>query len=127
MMRHSILAIDDSPVQRSLYNCFIGKTNDLLFASLGADAIQKAQNHKFDLIICDMHLPDMDGVEIITKIRQMPLHKTTLIIVVSSDAEGGKQAMNVGAKFYVLKPVDPKTFLVNIDKLIANYQASLAR
>jgi CheY-like chemotaxis protein/anti-sigma regulatory factor (Ser/Thr protein kinase) len=81
-----VLLVDDDPV-----NCEVGEAilNRLghrsAIARNGAAAVALAGNHAFDIILMDLHMPDMDGVEAAVRIRQLPLQPMPRIIVVTAD------------------------------------------
>jgi CheY-like chemotaxis protein len=81
-----VLLVDDDPV-----NCEVGEAilnrlgHHSAIARNGAEAVALAGNQAFDIILMDLHMPDMDGVEAAVRIRQLPLQPTPRIIVVTAD------------------------------------------
>ena len=70
-----------------------------------------------DLVLLDMHLPDLDGLEVLRRLRAQDRTVNTAVVVVSADAttERIEQAFALGATDYVTKPVDVTAFLARVD------------
>jgi CheY-like chemotaxis protein len=70
-----------------------------------------------DLVLLDMHLPDLDGLEVLRRLRSQDATRQTPVLVVSADAtaERVEQAFALGATDYITKPVDVSSFLAHID------------
>lgn len=115
-----ILVVEDDPSVRNLMTTTL-KTNDypMLAASNGQTAMQEVSSHKPDIVLLDLGLPDMDGVELIKDIRSwsnMP------IIVVSARSENVDKihALDAGADDYITKPF-------SIDELLARLRVTQRR
>ncbi len=117
-MARTILAIDDSPVQQSLYKFFLSKDYALEQALSGNKALAIAKKIAFDLIITDINLPEMGGVDIIKNLKWMPHQVNAKILVVSSDLQGIKKAKAAGCDYFMIKPVDPHKLAKSIDKIL---------
>lgn len=86
----------------------------------GRDAIKQAKQHRPDLIVLDIMMPGMDGVEVCNQLRQMPEFKQTLITFLSARAEDYSQiaGFEAGADDFITKPVRPKVFLSKVKALL---------
>lgn len=115
-----ILVVDDEKaIQRFLRNALSGSEFVLHEAGTGQEALAAAVQLRPDLIILDLGLPDMDGVEVIRRLREW---STTPVIVLSvREREGDKiSALDAGADDYVTKPF-------GIGELLARMRAALRR
>jgi two-component system KDP operon response regulator KdpE len=113
-----ILVVDDEPpIRRLLRNTLTVQDFRVVEAATGKEALDAARREKPDLVILDLGLPDLDGMEVIGALRatsQVP------IIVLSSrgDEKGKVAALDVGADDYVTKPF-------GVDELMARIRAAL--
>jgi two-component system KDP operon response regulator KdpE len=115
-----VLIVDDEPqILRALRINLTARQYDVLVAADGTDALRVAAGDRPDLIVLDLGLPDMDGVEVIRKLRAWT---PVPIIVVSGRAGSGDKvdALDAGADDYVTKPF-------NMDELLARLRAVTRR
>ncbi len=82
----------------------------------GRDALKAAKAERPDLIVLDIMMPGMDGVEVCTQLRQMPEFKNTLITFLTARGEDYSQiaGFDAGADDYITKPVRPKVFVSKV-------------
>jgi len=110
-----ILAVDDS---RSIRELMAATLVDAGFecetADDGVDALNKCKTEMFELVITDLNMPNMDGLDLIVALRALPTYKNRPIVVVSTEAGRlkRKRARELGATGYIVKPFDPER-LVN--------------
>ncbi len=97
----------------------------LIVSMLGRDSLQAVRRERPDLILLDMHLPDMDGLALLHQLQQDPACADIPVVVVSADATTGniRQAMAAGARRYLTKPLDLAHFLEMLDDLCGNSAA----
>jgi CheY-like chemotaxis protein len=105
-----ILVVDDSSTMRMFISLSIKKVlkdSTVIEAVNGLDAFQKLQGHDFDLVLTDMVMPEMDGAQLIKKIRGT-LGKNIPIIVVTTKGEERDRdiGLSLGADGYITKPVN---------------------
>jgi len=112
-MTHKILVIEDFELLRKMYTDILGRFDyDILTAETGTDGFEIAQVEKPDVILLDIDLPYMSGLEILYRLRQLPeLSNTRVIIVTGNHNIEGNDFANE-ADLILLKPVSP-TDLVN--------------
>lgn len=115
----TILVVDDSPVNRELIRSTLepfGYT--LLFAEDVQQGWQRAQRDRFDLILCDLHMPDEDGFGFIRRLRtdsrlaDIPF----MFLTASSGSESDlRQALALGAARFLRRPIEPQVLVDQID------------
>lgn len=116
-----ILAVDDSPSMRKMVSfTLIGAGYQVVEAIDGVDAYEKAQSHKFDLVLTDQNMPRLDGLGLTRKLRDHPQFKTIPILMLTTESsdlmkQAGRAA---GATGWLVKPFDPARLLDVIKKVI---------
>ena len=102
----SILIIEDDPILSKMYTeKFSREGYKVLTALDGETGLDMALNNKVDMILLDVMLPRMSGIDLLKKLREQEKGKKTLIVVLTNlaDAEEKKRAMDLGAKDYLVK------------------------
>jgi CheY-like chemotaxis protein len=117
-----ILYIDDISTNLRLVGRFLSRYSNLEFlsASNALDGIELAKVQVPDLILMDIHMPDMDGLTAFEKLKSIEETQAIPIIAVTADAmdKDIKKAMDMGFKDYITKPIDFDKFTISIDKAI---------
>ncbi|MEW5851961.1 MAG: response regulator [Myxococcota bacterium] len=110
-----VLVVDDSGATRQMLQAAVealaderGERADVDTAASGLKALQLLPGQNYDLILTDINMPDVHGLELIRFVRQQPQHKDTPILVISTEgAEKDRQkALALGASAYLVKPVE---------------------
>lgn len=124
-MGSKILIVDDQAMMLKLMAHPLEQEGySVITAMTGVEALQKIQTEQPDLVILDIMLPDMNGIDVCRRIRQV-LHLADLpIIILSGQTELSAkiQGLEAGADEYVTKPVDPKEMAVRVKSLLARTQ-----
>jgi len=119
-MAKKILVCDDAMFTRTLISDILVKAGYQVVAEAanGVQAIEKYQQDKPDLVIMDLIMPDMGGIEAIKKIRK--LDPNALIIVCSAMGQQAlvMEALDAGASDFVVKPFQPAQILNTLKKLL---------
>ncbi|MCK4846565.1 MAG: response regulator [Deltaproteobacteria bacterium] len=93
---------------------------EIVEANDGVDGLKKISADKFDLILTDINMPIMDGIKLVSLIRQDPNNKEVPIVVITT--EGGQEdkdrAMALGANSYITKPIHSVSLLDTAKKLL---------
>ena len=107
-MPKTILAVDDASTMRRLI-VFTLAGHKVLEAADGAAALATLASHPVDLVISDVHMPAMNGIELTRRIRQLPGHRTTPILIVTTESGAALKnaARQAGATGWIVKPFDP--------------------
>lgn len=117
-----ILVIDDSPTSRGLVVGALELLPGALIeeADGGIVALRQLARQSYDLIVTDINMPDMHGLEIISFVRQTPHGKTTPILIVSTEASAAdrQRGLALGANAYLTKPFEQSVLLQTADQLL---------
>jgi len=116
-----ILAIDDELDMLETYRSILGKKYTLLTASNPESAMKILEKQSPALILLDLRLPKISGLELLEKIKLQDPTSTVIIITASKDIADAVEAMKAGASDYITKPFDVKELLVVIEKGLNNY------
>jgi len=117
-----ILIVEDDPTTVQLIEFLLKKNNfEVLIAYNGVEALQIAKKEKSDLILMDVMMPKMDGIEAIEKLKKDENTRDIPIVILSAlgqemDVMRGLQA---GASSYIVKPFSPKELLEEIKTKLA--------
>jgi CheY-like chemotaxis protein len=107
------LVADDVPMIRKLVEFHLKQIGfDISNAADGAEALMLASNSKYDLILLDIMMPEMDGLEVLRRIRQGSINKETPVIIMTAygDSSNVKKAVEYGANDFIVKPVEQGSF-----------------
>ena len=119
----SILAVDDSASMRGLVTHVLDQAGfDVVLALDGQEALDYAQQHTVDLVLTDIHMPNLDGIDLIKKLRELPHYKFVPMLVLTTEAGTGKkmEGMDAGATGWIVKPIDPEQLVTVIEQALTN-------
>lgn len=118
----SVLYIEDDPISRELVEALLAAFPqvDLRLATDGRSGIRAALAAMPDVILLDMHLPDIDGLELLRQLQRDPVCADIPVVVVSADATPARieEALAAGARHYLTKPLNLAGFLSVLDELL---------
>jgi len=120
-MAKTILIIDDSVSLRQVVGIALaGAGYEVLEAYDGQDALTKLDGRKIHLMICDVNMPNMDGITFLKTMRTLPAYKFTPVIMLTTEAgeEKKREGQAAGARAWVVKPFKPEQLLMAVSKLI---------
>lgn len=113
----SILVIDDDPLIRKTLSSHLTKEGyEVLQAEDGEEGFQKYEESLSDLVILDIRLPDMDGLEVLSKIKNKNRDAYIIIMTAYDDMKTTVEAIKLGAFEYLVKPLDYVELDLTIDK-----------
>lgn len=119
-MSKQALVVDDSLTMRNMVSVAMKKEGfNVILAKDGVEAIKAAEGHNWDVIITDINMPNMDGIELIRLLRESATTKTTPILVLTTEGgENVKQAGKAaGASGWIVKPFNPEVLLNAVKKV----------
>jgi len=111
---YNILIVDDSQTMRSMLVKTLRMTEldlgEILVAVNGKDALEKLRDHWVDLVMTDLNMPEMTGLELIDAMAANGLFSSVPVIVISTDGSEGRiqQLKHQGVREYVRKPFTPE-------------------
>ncbi len=121
----TILVVDDDKSILRTFTRILQKNDyEIDTAETGKEAIEKADRRQYDLALVDVRLPDMDGKDLLVKMKK-PLQNTIKIMITGFPSlESGVKALDEGADAYLVKPVKPEELLMLIEEKlkIKSYQ-----
>ena len=116
-----ILVVEDNETNLYLIRFILKKSGyEVIEARDGASGLESAIKEKPDLIIMDIQLPDIDGLESTKRIRASEAGSDVPIIALTSYAMTGdrEKALDAGCTGYIEKPINPETFVAEIEKYL---------
>ena len=116
MTRTILLVDDDKSILRTFTRILQKKGYKVDSSEIGKEAIKKAERRRYDLALVDIRLPDMDGTDLLAKMKK-PLQNTIKIMITGFPSlETGVKALDEGADAYLVKPVKPEDLLMLIEE-----------
>ena len=118
-----ILVVDDSPVVRSFHINILKVAGYLADGACdGIEALEKVTSKNYDLILCDINMPNMDGLTFIKIYREQNINNSEnipIIILTTQEEEIHRQkGYEAGANLYLTKPVKPKNLILHMQLLL---------
>jgi len=123
----TVLVVDDSPTMRQ-FICFSLKRLKgckIVEAVDGVDALKKLQASKIDMILVDINMPVMDGLKLVSLVRQDPKIKHLPVIIITTDGaeEDRNRGLALGANAYVVKPIQASHLIKTINEVLSNHNS----
>jgi len=119
-MKH-ILTVDDSASVRQMVSFTLRTVGyEVTEAVDGKDGLVKAERGKFDLIITDLNMPIMDGIQLITALRKLPGYSFVPILMLSTESQAEKKdaGRKAGATGWIVKPFNADQLVAVVQKLV---------
>ena len=119
--KNKILIVDDEPDIRELIEYNLKREGyQVIVAENGVEAIAQAKKHSPHLILLDIMMPEMDGIEACRIIRSFPEFNDTFIVFLTARSEEYSEVsgFNVGADDYIVKPIKPRILMSRINALL---------
>jgi len=119
-MSKKIMTVDDSPSVRQMVSFTLQDAGyEVVEASDGQDALDKLQG-QVDMIITDLNMPNMDGIELIKNVRRNADYKFIPIVMLTTESQDSKkkEGKEAGATGWIVKPFKPPQILGVVQKLL---------
>ena len=126
-MSKKILIIDDEKnIRLTLSQCLETSNYDVETAVSGEHGLTKYNESKYDIILLDMKMPGIDGIEVLRRVKNTPEIKRIPVIILTSSKEEGDRAMSydLGANSYLVKPISFDGFL-DVVRKVTDYWITL--
>jgi two-component system chemotaxis response regulator CheY len=107
-MSDTVLVVDDSATTRSLVASYLADWDevDVLEAASGFEALRVLPTNRVSLIVTDINMPDINGLELISFVRASPNYRSIPVVIITTEnsAEDRKRGLELGASAYLVKP-----------------------
>ncbi|OGU05565.1 MAG: two-component system response regulator [Geobacteraceae bacterium GWC2_58_44] len=115
MSEYNVLIVEDSPTMRQLIAFALKRIRGvrIVEANDGVDGLKKLSAERFDLILTDINMPIMDGLKLVSLVRNDGNYKHIPIVVITTEGaqEDRERALALGANDYITKPIQPTKIL----------------
>lgn len=122
MAAYNLLIVEDSPTMRQLISFSLKRLKNvkIVEATNGVDALKKLSEEKFNLIIADINMPLMDGLKLLSIIRNDPIYNNIPVVIVTTEgAEADREkGLKLGANAYLSKPIQTTELLKVVTGLL---------
>jgi len=120
----SILVVEDSPTMRQLITFAMKRIagTKVIEATDGVDALKKLSSEKVDLILADINMPVMDGLKLVSLVKNNETYKNIPVIIITTEGarEDKERAMAIGANAYLAKPIQTQELIKLVNSFIAS-------
>ncbi|MFK7977129.1 MAG: response regulator [Halioglobus sp.] len=117
----SILAVDDSPSMRQMVSHTLKSAGyEVVMASDGVEALEIAKKSEVNLVLTDVNMPNMDGITLVKRLRELSTYKFKPILVLTTESsqERKMQGKAAGATGWIVKPFDPDQLLATLRRVV---------
>jgi len=124
-----ILVVEDSPTMRALLTASLEEISGQLKvteAENGFEALRELPRESFDLIITDINMPDINGLELVSFVKNNPAYQSIPLIIVSTEGSSRDldRGVSLGADAYIVKPFDPEDLREVVCSLLSGVESS---
>jgi len=116
-----ILAVDDSASMRQMVAFALTSAGfDVVEAEDGVVALEKAKKEKFNAVVADVNMPNMDGITLIRHLRQLPDYRFTPLLMLTTEAglDKKQEGKAAGATGWLVKPFNPEQLVATLRKVL---------
>ena len=120
-MNARIMTVDDSVSMRMMVRMSLEEAGfDVIEAEDGVDALEKLTDSMCHLVIADLNMPNMNGIELIRKLREHPDYRFTPILMLTTESTGPKkeEGREAGATGWIVKPFKPEQLIGVVRKVL---------
>ena len=118
-MNRTVMVVDDSSSFRTVVKLALQKSGyDVIEATDGRDALAKLDGRKINLVVCDINMPQMDGITFVREMKGLAAHKFTPVIMLTTETQASKkeEARAAGAKGWLTKPFQTAQLIDAVNK-----------
>jgi two-component system, OmpR family, response regulator ResD len=119
-VRGKVLVVDDEPTIGDVVSRYLRRAGyDTRVAATGRDALTRAGSDRPDVVVLDLMLPDLDGLEVMRRLRQEDRKRAAIILLTARGEESDRIiGLRLGADDYVVKPFSPAELVARVDALV---------
>lgn len=126
-MAESILVVEDDPLMlAALEILLLDEGYDVTTASSGIEALELARQQNFDLVVSDVQMAEMDGIETLSNLKQQQPATRSIVITGYASPDVPIQAIKMGVDDYILKPFDDRQFVASVKRCLDSYKLQKA-
>jgi DNA-binding NtrC family response regulator len=120
MSKGKILVVDDEDIVRtSCSRTLVPEGYEVRLAKNGVEGLQMAAGERFDLVLTDLKMPDMDGIEVLRIIKEKWPETVVIIVTGYQTVDTAVKAIKLGANNYIEKPFTPDALLSAVTEALA--------
>jgi DNA-binding NtrC family response regulator len=117
-MRSTILAVDDDAGLRESFHLILDETYDVTDVADGQQALETVRSSQVDVVLLDIRLPEMDGIEVLERIKQLDEQVEVILVTAVKTLRTAVGAMKLGAFDYITKPFDEDEMLATVRRAL---------
>ena len=120
-MARMIMTVDDSTSMRQMVKAtLLSAGYDVVEASDGQEALEYARENPVDLVITDVNMPRMDGITLVSELRQLPAYRLTPVLLLTTESSMDKkmEGKKAGATGWIVKPFNPAQLLATLSRVL---------
>lgn len=120
-MSYAIMTVDDSASIRQVVSFTLRQADfHVLEAAHGREALEKLNKNPVDMILADVNMPEMDGIELVRKIRGMEKYRYLPVVMLTTDTRNERktEGKEAGATGWIVKPFDPQRLLKVVKRIL---------
>ena len=118
MNKHRVLIVDDEPSVRESLRMVLKDRYQVLSATSGQEGLDLLDAETPDVVLLDILMPGMDGLEILERMRERPAPPQVIMVTATKTVKTAVTAMKLGAFHYITKPFDVEELLVTVDRAV---------
>lgn len=123
MGKYKVLLVDDDPtILLVLSKVLIKEGYDVKIANSGVEAFELLKKKIFHLVITDLNMPDINGIEVLKKTKQLHPESVAMILTGFGDLETAIEAIRLDADDYLLKPCEPEEFFFRVESCLKKFE-----
>lgn len=113
-----ILIVDDHEAIRNIIDTILTNAGyECMTASTGESALQMARRSRFDLVVLDVNMPQMSGLQVLARIRRWA--PSVLMVTANSSIDTVREAVALGCEGYIAKPIEPDALLGRVQRILS--------
>jgi len=120
-MTRMIMTVDDSTSMRQMVKATLKSAGyDVVEHADGQEALEYARENPVDLVITDVNMPRMDGITLVSELRQLPAYRLTPVLLLTTESSMDKkmEGKKAGATGWIVKPFNPAQLLATLSRVL---------
>ncbi|MFC1611757.1 response regulator [Myxococcota bacterium] len=119
-----VMVVEDSAAMRGMIASILGQIEgtEVIEVGSGFEALKRLPRETVDLIVMDINMPDINGLELLSFVRKSPVYGETPVLIVTTEGgeEDRRRGMALGANAYLAKPFEPSELLSTARQLLSD-------